>query len=314
MRSTGDWTTWLEISSFKTRWFRTTFVKYFKISDNTYDDKTDRGFKVRPVIDHVNKNFAEVLSNNNWSNVWTYVMFKGRSAMKQYTKSKPIKWGFKFWFTCSSKTEYLFQMDIYLGKKQNKEFNLDEEVILQLTKDLKGLFVLHILVTFSTAPSWLKNCLSRTFMLSEPFPKTDSKCQKCLMIRKWTGVTASFCIQKIWWPVNGWIIGMFYLYLLHLKAWMMSVQRREKGSATKSSNPCPTVVKLYNNGMGQVDLMDQRTETCRLDRKSSVRFYLHSFFDLLGIACVNSFLVYNMKHPTTGLQNRLQHCWTTKSS
>ena len=81
------------------------------------------------------------------------VKFKGRSGMKQYTKSKPIKWGFKFWFTCSSKTEYLFQMDIYLGKKQNKEFNLDEEVILQLTKDLKGLFVLHILVTFSTAPS-----------------------------------------------------------------------------------------------------------------------------------------------------------------
>ena len=38
-------------------------------ADNTYDDKTDRGFKVRPVIDHVNKNFAEVLSNNNWSNV-----------------------------------------------------------------------------------------------------------------------------------------------------------------------------------------------------------------------------------------------------
>ena len=76
-----------------------------------------------------------------------------------------------------------------------------------------------------------------------------------------------------------------------------SVQRRGKGSATKSSNPCPTVVKLYNNGMGQVDLMDQRTETYRLDRKSSVRFYLHIFFDLLGIACVNSFLVYNMKHP-----------------
>ena len=38
-------------------------------ADNTYDDKTDRGFKVRPVIDHVNKNFAEVLSNNNRSNV-----------------------------------------------------------------------------------------------------------------------------------------------------------------------------------------------------------------------------------------------------
>ena len=32
-------------------------------ADNTYDDKTDRRFKVRPVIDHLNEKLAEVLSN-----------------------------------------------------------------------------------------------------------------------------------------------------------------------------------------------------------------------------------------------------------
>ena len=75
-----------------------------------------------------------------------------------------------------------------------------------------------------------------------------------------------------------------------------SVQRREKGSATKSAVPCPTVVKLCTNGMGRVDLLDLRIAAYQLDRKSSVRFYLRIFFDLLDIACVNSFLVYNMKH------------------
>ena len=49
-----------------------------------------------------------------------------------------------------------------------------------------------------------------------------------------------------------------------------SVQRREKGSKTKSFVPCPQVVKLYHSGMGEVDLMDQRTAAYRLDRKSSV--------------------------------------------
>ena len=33
-------------------------------ADSTYDDKTDRRFKLRPVIDHLNKKFAEVLSND----------------------------------------------------------------------------------------------------------------------------------------------------------------------------------------------------------------------------------------------------------
>ena len=36
-----------------------------------------------------------------------------------------------------------------------------------------------------------------------------------------------------------------------------SVQRREKGSAIKFAIPCPTLVKLYHNGMSGVDLMDQ---------------------------------------------------------
>ena len=66
-------------------------------TDNTYDDKIDRGFKVRPVIDHLNKKFAEVLSNANEQSTDEYmVKFKGCSGMKQYIKSKPIKWGFKF--------------------------------------------------------------------------------------------------------------------------------------------------------------------------------------------------------------------------
>ena len=78
---------------------------------------------------------------------------------------------------------------------------------------------------------------------------------------------------------------------------VLSVQMREKGSTTKSVIPCPTVVKLYNNGMGGVVLIDQQTAAYQLYHKSSVRFYLRIFFDLLDIACVNSFLVYDMKYP-----------------
>ena len=75
---------------------------------------------------------------------------------------------------------------------------------------------------------------------------------------------------------------------------VLSVQRREKGSKIKSSVPCPKFLKLYNSGMGGVDLMDQRTAAYRLDRKSFVRFYLRIFFDLMNIACVNNDLIYNM--------------------
>ena len=88
-------------------------------ADNRKDDKTDKAFKMRPVIDHLNSKFSEVLSNDSKQSIDEHMMkFKGRSGMKQYIKSKPIKSGFKFWFRCSSESGYLYQMDIYLGRKQ----------------------------------------------------------------------------------------------------------------------------------------------------------------------------------------------------
>ena len=93
------------------------------------------------MIDHLNKKFAEVLPNDKEQSINEHmVKFKGRSGMKKYIKSKAAKLGFKFWFRCSNKTGYFFQMDIYLGKKQNTEFNLGEEVVLQFPKDLHGSF------------------------------------------------------------------------------------------------------------------------------------------------------------------------------
>ena len=78
---------------------------------------------------------------------------------------------------------------------------------------------------------------------------------------------------------------------------ILSAQRREKGSKTKSLVSCFKVAKLYNSGMGGVDVMDKHTAAYRLDRKSSLRFYLRIFFELIDIACVNSYLIYKMKHP-----------------
>ena len=74
---------------------------------------------------------------------------------------------------------------------------------------------------------------------------------------------------------------------------------------------------LYNGSQGGVDRTDQRKAAYRLDRKSSVRFYLRIFFDLMDIACVNSYLIQNMKHPNKlplldykifAAKNLIQYC------
>ena len=62
---------------------------------------------------------------------------KGRSSIKQYIKKKPFKWGFKFWYHCANSTGYLYQPEIYLGKKHEVELNLGESVILKMYKGLE---------------------------------------------------------------------------------------------------------------------------------------------------------------------------------
>ena len=66
--------------------------------------------------------------------------FTGRSSMRQYLKTKPIKWGFKWWFRCVSLNGYLYEFDFYLGKKQDVKVNLGEGVVMQLSEKLKGTF------------------------------------------------------------------------------------------------------------------------------------------------------------------------------
>ena len=108
--------------------------------DKRKDDKTDKVFKIRPVTDRLNSKFSEVLLNDSEQSIDEYmVKFKSRSGMKQYIKSKPIKWGFKLWLHCSCKSDYLYQIDIYLGRKRTLEFNLSlgEKVVPQLTKNFQ---------------------------------------------------------------------------------------------------------------------------------------------------------------------------------
>ena len=59
--------------------------------------------------------------------------------MRQYMKNKPIKWAFKFLFHCGAKSGYLYEFDMYLGKKGNTEFGLGESVILSLCQKLKDM-------------------------------------------------------------------------------------------------------------------------------------------------------------------------------
>ena len=85
---------------------------HFPTNDN--DDKTDKSYKICPVIEHLNKVLAESLSISPFQSVDEHMgKVKDGSSMKQYIKNKPTKWYFKYWYRCDSETSYVYQLELY---------------------------------------------------------------------------------------------------------------------------------------------------------------------------------------------------------
>ena len=114
----------------------------------------------RPLFDHLGKHFQDMLQPEAHQSIDEHMCkFKGKNIMRKYMKNKPIKWGFKFWFRCGSKPGYLYEFDMYPGKKGNTEFGLGESVVLSLCQKLKDTHCFVFFDNFFTSPSLLVRLL-----------------------------------------------------------------------------------------------------------------------------------------------------------
>ena len=117
----------------------------------------DRAFKMRWLIDYFNELFLSLLEPEVEQSVGKHMIkYKGRSITREHIKSIPVKWGFIMWYRCAPKTGYLYEFDIYTGRKETTEFGLGESVVLQLTEKLNGSFCRIFFDNFFTLPSLLR--------------------------------------------------------------------------------------------------------------------------------------------------------------
>ena len=123
--------------------------RIFIFSNNHLDDKTDKSYKICPVIKHLNKVFAESLSNSPFQSVDKHMCkFKGRSSMKQYINNKPIKWVFKWqWNKLRLSIRIVPRM-----KGENGNWIQVRVWYFTYAKSWKKSIVTQFLIIFSTVP------------------------------------------------------------------------------------------------------------------------------------------------------------------
>ena len=158
--------------------------------------------------------------------------------MKQYNKSKQIKWDFKFWLWCSGKTRYWYHMDTDLDKKQTDKWR-------DSTKTNKGFNVWKEHLRF-----W--NCLN----IQKTISKTDNKnvkrgdlkflCSKIVMAYKWTDNNSILLLSNFTCQCE----------------WFIMSLKKTKRISNKFCYSLPYIFKaIYYNVTGKVDLTDQRPAT-----------------------------------------------------
>ncbi|XP_040264689.1 piggyBac transposable element-derived protein 4-like [Bufo bufo] len=226
----------------------------------------DRAFKVRPLIEHFNRCFQAARNPSKQQSIDEHMIkYKGQNIIKQYIRNKPVKWGFKLWCRCDAISGYLYQFDIYTGRKTDTEHGLGESVIEKIY--LCG----TVRVDRKNMPKNLK--------ADKEMKRGDVDTMSA------NGIT---CVK---WMDNR-SVTLLSNFLTCKKDDMTHVLRRQAGCAEKLHIPCPTIVTIYNKYMGGVDLMDQKKVSYETDRRSKIKFYLRIFFDLLDIAVNNSHCIY----------------------
>ncbi|XP_029348686.1 piggyBac transposable element-derived protein 3-like [Acyrthosiphon pisum] len=86
----------------------------------------DRCHKLRPIFDHLNKQFSSIPLERDLAIDEQLCATKARSYLKQYLPLKPHKWGYKFFVLCSSKG-YAYNFELYTGQENFEKFRLNTE-------------------------------------------------------------------------------------------------------------------------------------------------------------------------------------------
>ena len=134
--------------------------QYLHLADNHNLKQGDKVGKFRPIYDDFNRNLNQFgLLHSKLSIDESMVPYKGLHSIRQYMKSKPIKFGYKLWAMCGV-DGYTYHLDIYCGKSEEPHgrFGLGGNVVLSMVKianemDEKNI-EFFLIIIFQVTSSW----------------------------------------------------------------------------------------------------------------------------------------------------------------
>ncbi|XP_068235663.1 piggyBac transposable element-derived protein 4-like [Palaemon carinicauda] len=115
----------------------TLLLKCFHFNDNDLDDKSNKLYKIQPLLDKLNQRFKSVYSPGDRVVIGeSMIPYRGRVSFLQYNPGKAHKYGLKIYKPCAPNA-YTWNFQVYSGKPAPlPSFNHSVSVILKLCDSL----------------------------------------------------------------------------------------------------------------------------------------------------------------------------------
>lgn len=286
--------------------------QFLHFNDNTKmlpsdHENHDRLYKLRPFLNYLKRKFQTISLEENLSIDEQLCPTKARSFLKQYLPLKPHKWGYKI-FVLSGISGFMYNFEVYTGLENNSEKRLSTEpnlgacanVVLRLSRIVPKfqnfkIYFDNYYTTLALVVYLAKQgiCSLGTLRRNRvPGIKLSDEKQ----LKKKSRGFFSECLTQIdGVPVTAteWKDNKVVTLLSNFSGAepASEVTRFDKKKNEHISVPCPNVVKIYNQHMGGVDLLDSIIARYRIAMRSK-KWYFKLFFHFMDVTMVNAWLLY----------------------
>jgi hypothetical protein len=213
-------------------------------------------------------------------------LYRGRCGFKVYIPSKPGKYGIKIWCAVDCENGYLVNLQIYTGKKDQREVNQGKRVVLDLVRHL-GQSGRNITTdNFFTSYDLGQELLEIKLGLVGTVRSTRKEVPKEFLPSKGREEASTL------FGVNGKTLLASYVPKKNRAVILLSTQHQQFAiPAEDNVKKKPEVILFYNSTKSGVDTMDQMSRHFSV-KKGTKRWPLAVFYDIIDLAALNAYKIY----------------------
>lgn len=266
--------------------------------ESRFELSQDKFEPIREIFDAVNVSFLQNYTPGTHITVdERMVGFRGRCGFRVYMKSKPDRYGMKLWVASDVETSYLLNIQPYLGKVGPfPEIGQGERVVKDLIAPFYGSNRGVTTDNFFTTVPLANFLLQQNITLTGTMRKNNRYIpEKMLNLKDRTEKSSIFYF-------SGDLTLVSYVPKKNKNVILLSSEFHDT-SLEIGDKKRPELVIHYNVTKGGVDNGDRMTKLYTCSRTTR-RWPLRMFMDLVDIAALNAYIIWTSKYPNWKINDR----------